>query len=189
MRSRVRWPSLILGLLISVGLAAAAWSYFRDRTWVLRFTEDELRESLEARLPFTRTYLVIFEVTLDEPRIVLEEGSDRIIAGLDVSLDLAGTEGPEMIRGSVDASSALRYEAETGEFFLVDPEIHEVSVPGVPDRYTSRIDDVLSRALAEYYRTRPIHTIRRSDLRYATARLLLEDVRVVDGDLVVTLGL
>jgi hypothetical protein len=132
---------------------------------------------------------VIFEVTFDEPRIVLEEGSDRIIAGLDVSLDLPGTEGPGMIRGSVDASSALRYEAETGELFLVDPVIRKVSVLGVPDRYTSRIDDVLSRALAECYRVRPIHAIRQSDLRRATARLLLEELRVVDGDLVVTPGL
>ena len=53
-----------------------------------RFTESELQEKLGERLPLTKKYLYVFDVTLDEPRVDLTEGSERIAAGIDVVLNI-----------------------------------------------------------------------------------------------------
>jgi len=184
-----RTAAVMLGLIVAAGSGAGLYSYLNGREYVFRFSEGQLQENLAERLPFTRTYVLIVQVTFDEPRITLEEGSDRITAGLDVVVGLPGSEGASGLRGSVDASSALRYGADTGQFFLVDPVIQRVSVQGIPDQYSARVNDAVTRALAEYYRVRPVYTLRTTDVRHATAKLLLKHVIVADGQLVVTLGL
>lgn len=140
---------------------------------MFRLSEAELQANLEERLPFSRTYLFVVEVTFQEPRVTLEEGSDRVAAGLDVAIDLPGITSPIEVRGSLDATSGIRYEPTAGELYLVEPEIRRLSVEGIPDAYTDRVNEAVARAIGEYYSTRPIYRLTGTDLRQAAARLLL----------------
>ena len=86
-------------------------------------------------------------------------------------------------------SGAIDYQPDRGEFFLTDPVIEALRIDGVPDRYAEQSRNVIESALAEYYRTRPIYTLKGTDAAKVAGRLLLKDVTVKDEQLVVTLGL
>ena len=178
----------VLGV-VAIALAAAAYGYLRGREYIFRFSEEELQASLAERLPFTRTYVLVVDVTLTEPRLNLIDGSDRVAAGIDVEVSLPGLRGPIDIDGSIDVTSGIRYEPNTGEFFLEDPDLRSVSLQGVPEAYDERVRDALLRAIGEYFRGRPIYRLGTQDVRHATARLLLKDVTVADREVIVTLGL
>ena len=175
--------------LLAIASAAIAYGYLRDREVELRFTAEQLEARLAERLPFTETYLLVVDVTLGDLRVDLVDGSDRIGAGIDVVVGMPGIRGPVEFEGSIDLTSGIRYEPETGGFYLDDLDLHGVSLQGVPTEYEGRVRDALLRAIREYLRRRPVYTLEAQDVRHATARLLLKDVAVEGRELVVTLRL
>ena len=117
------------------------------------------------------------------------EGSDRVNAGLDVTLNININDEPLPLGGELDVSGGVRYEATDGQFYLTDPVIENLSVQGVPAKYTDRVNSVLTKAIGEYYSDRPIYTLTGSDVKTATTKLLLKDVVVEERVLIVTLGI
>lgn len=186
-------PQLRRSLAVGVALVALAaigtYVYFDGREYTFRFTEAQLHEKLAERLPLRKTYLFFFEVLLDEPRLALVEGSDRVNAGLDVTLNINIQDEPLPLGGKLDVSGGVRYDAAEGQFFLTDPVIENLQVQGIPTDYTDRVDSILTSALAEYYSSRPIYTLSATDVKMATARLLLKRVVVEERVLIVTLGI
>jgi hypothetical protein len=179
---------LVVVALLVVGAAGAYW-YVAGRTHVIAIPEAELRDKLAERMPFTRTYALLLQVTLDNARVALVEGSDRVDAGVDLLLNIRVGRQPLNLGGSVDLSGGIAYRADGGQFFLVDPRIERLDVQGVPEKHREKVRDALTRALAEYFATRPLHTLKTTDLKQAAARMLLKDVVVADRQLVITLGL
>lgn len=179
---------VVVGAVL-LGATAGGYYYIQDRTFVLTFSEADIQSRLEAAPPFTRTFFGVVHVTLDDPRISLVEGSDRVRAGSDVAVRVGLGRREFVIPGSVDASGGVRFQAETGEFFLTDPVVEHLVIPGLSEQHAPRVADAVARALRVYYDRHPIYTLKPTDIEQATARLLLEDVRVVEQQLVVTLAL
>lgn len=113
---------------------------------------------------------------------------ERVRAGSDVAVRAGLGRREVSIPGSVDVSGGIRFQAETGEFFLTDAVVEQLTVPGVPEQHAPRVAEAIARALRVYYDRHPVYTLQATDIRQATARLLLKDVRVADQHLVVTLG-
>ena len=179
---------LAVVFIVAIGVIGT-YLYFQGKEYTFRFTEAELQEKMAERLPLRKTYLFIIEVVLDDPRLEMIEGSDRVNAGLDVTLNIKINDEPLPLGGELDVSGGVRYEASDGRFFLTDPVIENLSVQGVPAKYTDRVNSVLTKAIGEYYSDRPIYTLKGSDVKTATAKLLLKNVVVEDRVLIVTLGL
>lgn len=176
----------IIGLLLLLGVAAAAYFFMSGRDVTLRFSEDDLRGRLDDQLPFTEDYLFIFNVTLDNPRVDLIEGSDRITGGVDAVLKIAGAGDLE---GAVDISSGIRYDAGEAAFFLNDPEIERINIEGLTSAVSNRANQAISLALSEFYEERPIYRLSDKDMRHQATKLVLQDVVVENETLVVRLGL
>lgn len=177
------------GLLIVVLVGVlGAYVYLQGREYAFRFTEPELQDKLAQRLPLERTYLLIFQVVLDNPRLQLIDGSDRVRAGLDVTLNIRVGSEPAPLGGSLDVSGGVKYDNVKGEFYLSDPVIEDLSIQGVPSGYSDRVDNILTKAISEYYADRPIYTLKESDVKQSAAKLLLKNVSIEDRVLIVTLG-
>ena len=67
----------ILAVLIA---GFGAYLYFSGKEYVVRIPESDLQAKLEEKLPLTKTYLLFFELTLENPRIRLQNGSKRVKA-------------------------------------------------------------------------------------------------------------
>jgi hypothetical protein len=180
--------AVVLALLV-VGLAVGGlYYYFAGREYVYRFSDAQLQQALSDRMPIEKSYFLIFRVNLDNPRVTLPEGSDRVVAGLDVTLNILVGDEPLPLGGSLDASGGIRYDDAKGEFFLTDPVVERFEVQGVPEVYAARVTGILTTALAEFYAARPIYTLSNLDPTQAAAHLVLKSVVVERRELVVTLG-
>jgi len=155
----------------------------------VRVSQAQLQERLDKRFPRTKTYLYVFRVTLENPRVHLDNGSRRVGVALDFVVGLGlGGEG-NRFAGSLDFTSGLSYAADTGDFYLTDPLIERLSIEGLPPRQTERLRAALSTAIAEHALTHPVYSLKETDIKQAAARLTLKKVVVDQGDLVLTMGL
>lgn len=179
---------LIIVVILAISLAGA-YLFFKGKTYVVRIPEAEIQQKLDEKLPFAKSYFLLLQVTLDNPRVHLENGTDRINAGLDIVLNLKVDNNPKPLGGSVDVSGGVKYVASRGAFFLTEPEIEQLSIQGIPDKYLAKAEQAISQALAHYYEDNPIYTLRNTDLKQAAARLVLQEVVVENKTLVITLGI
>lgn len=180
---------VLLLLLLAVLAVGGAYYYFAGKDYPLRFSEQQLQEKLGAKLPLTKTYLMIFQVTLDHPRVRLVEGSSRVNAGLDVVLNIRAGNQAQPLGGSLDVSGGILYVPERGEFFLTDPRVERIDPQGLTEKYAGQLNGVLARALAEYFADHPCYRLNPADLKQAAAKRVLKQVVVENRELVVTLGL
>jgi len=176
----------VLALLV---VAAGFYFFFHGRTYVFTFSEAQLQEQIGKRLPLTKTYFLIIQITLDHPRVALVEHTNHVKAGLDVQLNIHVGREEKALGGSVDVSGGVKYVPGKGQLFLTDPVIEQFSVQGVPEKLTAKVNDALTKFLGEYYAAHPLYTLRATDTKQALTRLLLREVIVRDKTLVVTLGL
>ena len=180
--------AIVVSVLVTV-LLVGGYFYFSGKEYVLRFSEAEIEETLANKLPVTKTYLFIIQVTLDNPRVLLENGSNRVNAGLDVKLNVTINDNPEPLGGSIDVSGGVRYVPEEGQFFLTKPIVEQIRVQGISPAYTDKADAALTKALAEFYAERPIYTLSDFDAKQVAVQMVLKSVIVENKELVITLGI
>ena len=179
-------------MIMAVGIfvvTAGGFYYLSGKQFVVRVPERKIKEIMAEKLPMTKSYLFIFEVTLSNPRVNLANGTDRINAGLDVTLNIKINDEKKQLGGSIDILGGIKYSQNEGEFFLKDPQIVNLSVQGLPKGLANKATIVLEKALKSYYSTHPIYRLKTSDMKQATARLILKNIVVDNKDLVITLGI
>jgi len=181
--------SLITVAVVVLFLLIGAYFYFSGKDYSVRLTEPEIQTKLAEKLPLTKTYLFIFQLTLSNPRVQLENGSSSVNAGLDVVLNITVGENPKPLGGTVDVSGGIRYASEDGEFFLTNPKIENFEIQGINPKYTNKVNASITKFLTEYYEKNAIYTLNYSDSKQAAARMVLKDVIVENKELVITLGI
>lgn len=178
-----------LSILLCLLAAGGIYFYFSGGEYVIRISEAQIREKLESKLPITKRYFLIIELTLNHPRVHLVNRTSRVLAGLDATLNIKLNDNPKPLGGTLDISSGVKYVTETGEFFLTDPVVENVNIEGIPVKFQSPVNGAISKILVEYFQKNPIYTLRASDLKRATVRRVLKSVIVENQELVITLGI
>lgn len=179
---------IAIAVLLVVAIIGSA-VYLAKREYVFRFSEAQIQENLAAKLPVSKTFFFIFQITFDHPRVTLVGESGRVHAGLDVLLNVVlGNESKPLV-GTLDLSGGVLYSPERGAFFLTDPLIERFAMDGMPEKYSEKVNAALTKAIAAYFVEQPIYTLRAADTRQAAARFVLKSVAVENRELVVKLGL
>ena len=75
-------PVVLLGLG-----AIVLWRFWGER-YVLTLTESQIIEKLNQRFPFEKNYFFVINIRFMNPKLSLEEGSDRIRFGCDVETNI-----------------------------------------------------------------------------------------------------
>ena len=171
--------------LLIIGL----YFYFNDREYIVTIPEQTMREKLNEKLPLSKTYLFIFDVVLDNPRISLDSQSNRIGVGLDVLLNIRINDNEKPLGGSVDVSGTIKYLPEEGAFYLTQPDIENLLIEGLSEKYKSKASTVIEKALTNFYSSRPIYTLKSSDAKQIAAKMVLKNLVVKEKNVVVTLGI
>jgi len=178
------WIGLIVVLVIT-----GAYLYFSGKEYTIFITESQIKEKVSEKLPITKTYLLFFETTLDNPRIELEKGSNRINGGVDINVGVNVNGEDKNYGGSLDISGGLKYVSGVGDFYLTDPAIESISVLGVPDKYEEPVLKVLTTAISEHFEKNPIYSLKYLDPKQAAAKWVLKNIVVEDKQVVVTMGI
>lgn len=177
------WLILLL-LLIAV---AGGWYYFKSGLLRINLSEAQILQRLEEKLPITKTYLYVFKVTFESPRVDLTADDQRIRAGLDLALEITLLNDPKPLLGSVDASAGVRYSPQSAAFYLEDPQISELRLDSLDAELVERTRGVLEQALSSYFKSQPIYTLSDRQADQAT-KAVLRKVDIGDGQLTLHLG-
>jgi len=179
--------TLLLVILLLVLVAGGALYYFNSGALRISVSRAEILERLNDKLPITKTFLYVFKLTLESPRLTLVAESERVNAGLDISLAIPFLNDPKPLRGSVDASAGVHYSRTDGAIYLVNPEIDDFELEGLPEEFASRTKSVLAQGLANYFETRPIYVLSERQSHRA-AKAMLQKISVSEDKLVLHLG-
>ena len=180
---------VIMGTLILCVVVGAAYWYFSGKDFFIYVAEAQLQEKLNAKLPVTKTYLLIFKITLENPKMQLINGSNKVLMGLDVVLNLNVAGEAKPLDGKIEVSGGVAYLPGNAQFFLVDPVVENLSVQGIPKRHEEKVRLALSKALATYYAEHPLYQLKTSDTKQAAAKLILKSVVVENQQLVLKMGI
>jgi hypothetical protein len=171
--------------VVLVGL----YFFLNGRDFVVTIPEETIREKLNEKLPLSKRYLFIFDVSLDNPRVDLDSENNRIVVGLDVVLNIIVNDNEKPLGGSVDVSGTIEYISEDGAFYLSEPIIERLLIEGLPEKYASKASIVVEKALTRFYSNRPVYTLNSSDVKQVTAKMILKDLVVKENSIVLTLGI
>lgn len=183
MGKKLTWS--LLALLALVG-AAAIW-YLAGKTYEIRISQAQLEQKLAERLPLTQRYPLV-SVTLAQPRVHLNEDSERVDFGLNMTVN-TNTSGSQLLGAQIDVSASLRYDAERGAIFLDQPVMDKLVVQGLDERRTAMAQVALEAAMASFLAQQPVYTLNASDTRQRVARMAVRDIKVENGVVVLILGL
>jgi hypothetical protein len=172
-------------LVVAVG---AAWWHFAGREYVVRFGQAQIHEQLDRRFPISKS-LLLLQVDLEHPRVTLHEGSSRVSLGLDVTLNIRVDNESRPLGGSADVDAGIRYDPADGTFHLTDPVVRQLQVQGIPERFHAAAMKLVAKAFTEFVEREPVYRLKTTDIKQATARLLLKSVVVENNELVITLGI
>ncbi len=191
---RIKIVAIVIGITLAVIVASAvvAVVVLRGRTVNIRITEQQIQQTLDKEFPITKTYTLIVvnvDVTFANPRVVLEEGSDRIGAGVDWVITLHLRDGPQSYGAAVDVTFGIDFNPETGELFLTDMQFERMDLPGIPARYLSMVQTAATTVAQKVLNVIPVYQLTAEDTKTTIAKLILKGVTVHDGTLIVTLGL
>jgi len=181
-------------ILTAVGLAfviavGGAYLYFSNKEFVISITEHQIRNKVAQKLPITKTYLLLFDITLLNPRIDLENGSNRINGGMDVKIGVKFNGKNREVSGMIDISGGLKYVSGEGDFYLTDTQIETLFVQGVPEKYEQKVVETLKVFVSDYFNKNPVYSLKASDLKQAAAKMILKSIVVEDEKVVVSMGI
>jgi len=168
---------LALGALLSSAAADAA-------NLVLTLSRADLQRRVEQLFPIRREDALV-SVILSDPRVMLHDGSERIGLRLRIGVTAARSSAT----GSVGVDGVLRFLSSSGEFYLDDASVEELSVDSVPPLYLDEIRQLADGLVRDLLEERPIYVLSQ---RRGSQDLLgseLKSVKVRDGRLVVELAL
>ena len=188
MRNTIIITAVAIAVTIAL-LLGGGYLLLRGKVYTIQVHEDALQETMNSNLPIENTYLLVVKVSLINPRVDLIDGSDRFNAGLDVTVEFNLNMPTPVFQGSVDASGSLDYDPGTGGLHVIDPVIESLSIQGLPEEHTARVEEAVTEALARYWKNYPVYVLRATDAKKAAARLVLRSVKVDHQHLVVELGL
>lgn len=175
----------ILGIIL-LAVAFGAWLLY-GKTFTIVLSQDKLQEALDSKFPITKTHLGLFTVTYSNPKVILEEGSDRLHVGADA--EALFTMNAKRVKGGARISGSLEYARERGEFLLKDARVEVLNIPGLPEIYAGKVREVASAAVKQFLERMPVYKLNQADMKLSLAKLLLKDVEMRNKTLVVSMGI
>uniref|UniRef100_B8HQE7 DUF1439 domain-containing protein n=1 Tax=Cyanothece sp. (strain PCC 7425 / ATCC 29141) TaxID=395961 RepID=B8HQE7_CYAP4 len=157
-------------------------------TWThnIVIPESRLQEMVQQYFPIEQNIMFFLNIKLENPQIMLENNSDRIKFKLDI--DGSSPLGSDL-QGTGLVSGKVSYVKETGEFFIVEPQIENIQVQGMPADLFSRFDQTANQLLQDYLQRQPVYKITSDTFPTYLVRLTLKEVEVKDQNLILKMRL
>lgn len=191
MKSKKKRAIYIIGILLFITVVAVIAIVLTNNGTIyeVKITEDQINSALEEKFPVSETYLNILEVKLESASAQLTEGSDRMLVSLNASVALKDNGTGSSFTGTIDVSTGIGYNPETGEVFLKDPVVDSLRIDNFPEEYLEALTAIVDILVGVVLDGFPIYVLEPEDIPTAIASLFLKDVSIENGYLVLTFGL
>jgi len=151
----------------------------------VKVTEAELQRKIAQTLAVPITLLRIFDISLSNPVIKLDAGTERLNAQLDTSI--RNPFSGEPLSGKLNISGKLRFDAASNSVMLADARIDNLNLDGLGGKYSDVLSLLASKLGEEILNNIPLYTLTAEDLKAGTTEFVPKDFKVVGNELQVTL--
>ena len=174
--------TLLLLTTLSISTTSCTSGPFRKK---MTFTGADLQKKIAPKFPLKKKN-TLFTVTFSQPLILLEKGADRL--GIRLDLKVAPPFGKKY-KGTVEVDGKIAYHPDQGEFVVVDPQVRQLHIGDVPQKYQGTIRDLMNQVAIHYLTNIPVYKLDQGDFKQSLAKLVLRSVLIEDGELVIEMGL
>jgi hypothetical protein len=176
----------LAGALVALCLAGTATAAGLFEKEVV-FSEAEVQAAVDRRGGIDRNIGGIVAVTLEvPPRISLDRTDNR--AGVWARFDV-GVVGNPPITVDFAGTAGIRYDDSTKAFYLESPVVDSLQAPRLQRELEPSVRRAVSKLMAGYFRTQPVHVLRSDgSAEERAAHWLLRSVRIERGQVVAVLS-
>jgi hypothetical protein len=90
-------------------------------------------------------------------------------------------------RGKI--AGTLRYQQDSGEFYLDSPRLVDLEIDLLPKQLTPKIAKLAELVLSKASEKLPVYRLRDDDAKHQLAKSTLKSIKVRDHKLLITLGM
>jgi len=160
--SRARRP--LIALAVTAAALGTAHAGYNVWTGEYTFTKRELQSAIDRRFPATLRYGELVNVQLSNPRLVLDEASNRITTQMDAALTNTVIPSPP-ITGTLALNSGVRYDATRRAVLLDNPTVQDVQVQGM-SQYREQLNAIGAVVAQQLLKDYPLYTFKPDELRF-----------------------
>lgn len=146
---------------------------------------SKLQAGVDKRFPLHNKAMDLLDIKLSNPRLSLQDGSDRVSLTLDTSV--APPFLKQSWRGTVGISGRLTIDVPRGAVFINDPRLDQVAIEGVDSGRQQQFGKLANALLGNAVRDVPLYSFRMEDLRYAGVQFVPTSIRTTADAVVIHL--
>jgi len=154
-----------VAILAGAALAASGASWAAYNIWTNEYTvpQADLQNAIATQFPRKLRYMEMFDVNLSNPRLSLNEKTNRLITTVDAQIDNKLLMN-KPVTGTLSMSSALKYDAATRAVKLDAPAVEKVDIAGVPAQYGAQLNAIGNTAAEQILKDYPVYTFKPEQL-------------------------
>lgn len=151
---------------LAIALAAIGTAHAGYNVWTgeYTFTKTELQSAVNKRFPTTLRYGELVSVQLSNPRLVLDEATNRVTTRMDAAMTNTVIPSPP-INGTMSLNSGVRYDATRRAVLLDNPTVQDVQVQGM-SQYTQQLNAIGAVVAEQLLKDYPLYTFKPEELRF-----------------------
>nr|WP_157212548.1 DUF1439 domain-containing protein [Herbaspirillum sp. CF444] len=149
-----------LAAIATTGISRAAYNVWTNE---YTFPRADLQSAIATQFPRKLRYMEMFDVNLSNPRLSLNEKTNRLITTVDAQIDNKLLMN-KPVTGTLSMSSALKYDTATRAVRLDAPAVEKVDIAGVPAQYAPQLNAIGNAAAEQVLKDYPVYTFKPEQL-------------------------
>lgn len=167
-------------------VAGLVYLFVKKPRFEVHITAEQIQSLLEKKFPYEKSSLFLVKTVLSNPQVHLEKGNDHVGIRCDISVSIARV---KTLETRVYVETGIRYDSKSESVFLVQPELRDFQIRGVPGDTERVVREIVGQAVVEILALEPVYRFAGSDMKGKIARAILKDIEIRDGSLTVVFGL
>lgn len=175
---------LILVFVIFLAGAVVYTLANRGTVLTLSFTAEQLQSMLQQRFPVQQKDVFI-TTTFSDPRVMLQDGSDRI--GLQITATVTAL-GRKAATGNLLADGQIAYVPAEGTFYFENGRVLDIQIAGLPEDLKSVVQQLADPLIDQHLKHVALYRLKPEDTQQALVKTFLKSAEIKNGRLVLQIG-
>lgn len=160
----VRHVRRFLAVALAATALGTAHAGYNVWTGEYTFTRAELQSAVDKKFPTTLRYGELVSVQLSNPRLVLDQATNRVTTQMDAVMSNTILPAPP-VNGTMSLNSGVKYDPTRRAVLLDNPTVQDVQVQGM-SQYTQQLNAIGAVVAEQLLRDYPLYTFKPEELRF-----------------------
>jgi len=153
-------------LAVAIAATALGTAHAGYNVWTgeYTFTKAELQSAVDKKFPTTLRYGELVSVQLSNPRLVLDQATNRVTTQMDAAMSNTILPAPP-VNGTMSLNSGVKYDPTRRAVLLDNPTVQDVQVQGM-SQYTQQLNAIGAVVAEQLLKDYPLYTFKPEELRF-----------------------